>query len=389
MSERKDQSPRNMPFIILRANLETPDTTPVYVMEKLPLLSTGVLYVSYAMGDTVPSLNENGFLKGAIFLKNNQADGTAARYQNVGDETNCDFQLMAGAETTITGVTLDQALVGGGSSGDVTIAIGFAVRNETGGTLTKGSLVRLSGYSAAQSKLLVVAADANAAGGQAGYVLTADIANNANGTVYGAALVTNINTDAAAAVGDPLYLSETAGGFTPTAPTASSSFVQKVGIVVTKHATTGSALFFPALSPMQKFGSNEFQAASVGADKIAETASHTATADGTGTGAVNALTGFRKFVTVTSAAATDQVSLPGINVGTIGQEIFLTVGANGFELITSASSNATINQVDSDGTNQLDVPANSTVRCTQISGTAWLAEIIAATTISIVAPDND
>lgn len=122
---------------------------------------------------------------------------------------------------------------------------------------------------------------------------------------------------------------------------------------------------------------------------LVETTTATATADGLTTGSINALTGLKKFVDVTSASATNAITLPGINVGTIGQEIFLTVGANGYELLTVSGSNVTINQVDSDGTNQLDVAANTTIRCTQISGTAWLAEQIAATGITVVAPDND
>lgn len=123
--------------------------------------------------------------------------------------------------------------------------------------------------------------------------------------------------------------------------------------------------------------------------KIAETQSVTSTADGTGSGAITSLTGFKKFVTVTSASATNQVSLPGVTASTIGQEIFLTVGSNGYELITPASSNTTINQVDSDGTNQLDVAANTTLWCVQVSSTGWLAVQIAAAAITVVAPDND
>lgn len=122
---------------------------------------------------------------------------------------------------------------------------------------------------------------------------------------------------------------------------------------------------------------------------LVESTTATATADGLTTGALTALTGLKKFVAVTSAAATNAITLPGINVGTVGQEIFLTVGANGYELLTVAGSNVTINQVDADGTNQLDVAANTTVRCTQVSSTGWLAETIAATTIAITAPDND
>lgn len=112
----------------------------------------------------------------------------------------------------------------------------------------------------------------------------------------------------------------------------------------------------------------------------------TASDDGTGTGAIPVGT---RFATVTSSGATKQVALPAIGSGTIGQVIHLSVGSNGYELITPASSNNTINTVDSDGTNQLDVAANSVLRCTQVSATGWIAEQITATAIAVVAPDND
>jgi hypothetical protein len=94
-------------------------------------------------------------------------------------------------------------------------------------------------------------------------------------------------------------------------------------------------------------------------------------------------------VQLTSGGATEYAVLPKATADMIGRVIYITVGANGFELVTPASSNDTINQVDGDGTNQLDVAANSTARCTQISATGWLVELIAATTITVVAPDND
>ena len=126
-----------------------------------------------------------------------------------------------------------------------------------------------------------------------------------------------------------------------------------------------------------------------GVSALVGSEARTATGDGLTTGAITTPTKFRTFITVTSAAATNAITLPAITAGTIGQEVFLTVTTNGYELLTPASSNNTINQVDSDGTNQLDVAADTTVRCTQISATAWLAETIAATTIAITAPDND
>lgn len=112
----------------------------------------------------------------------------------------------------------------------------------------------------------------------------------------------------------------------------------------------------------------------------------TATADGLTTGLITSGT---KFVTVTSAAATNAVTLPAITSSTVGQTIDIWVGANGYELLTPASSNNTINTVDSDGTNQLDVAANSLLRCVQVSSTGWMCYQVAATTITVVAPDND
>lgn len=112
----------------------------------------------------------------------------------------------------------------------------------------------------------------------------------------------------------------------------------------------------------------------------------TATSDGTGAGAIPVGT---TFAAVTSSGATQQVALPAISASTIGQTVDIHVGSNGYELITPASSNNTINTVDADGTNQLDVAANTLLRCVQVSATGWVAYQVAATTITVVAPDND
>lgn len=95
------------------------------------------------------------------------------------------------------------------------------------------------------------------------------------------------------------------------------------------------------------------------------------------------------FVSLTSGGATEYAVLPKATEDTIGREIYITVGSNGYELVTPSASGDTINLVDADGTNQLDVAANTTVRLIQISATGWLAETIAATSIAVTAPDND
>lgn len=97
-----------------------------------------------------------------------------------------------------------------------------------------------------------------------------------------------------------------------------------------------------------------------------------------------------KVVTVTvTTDATDYLALPKAIAELIGRVILIRNGATGYELVTPSASNDTINAVDSDGTNQLDVAASTTLRCTQVTATGWLAEQIAATAITVVAPDND
>lgn len=146
----------------------------------------------------------------------------------------------------------------------------------------------------------------------------------------------------------------------------------------------------PSWQNVDEIGTTEIADGAVTAAKIRDTAeARTATADGLTTGLITSPTSAIKFVAVTSAAATNAITLPAASAALIGSIIYLTVGANGYELLTPASGNNTINQVDSDGTNQLDVAANTTVRCTCVSATGWIAETIAATTIAITAPDND
>lgn len=117
------------------------------------------------------------------------------------------------------------------------------VRNSSGGTLTKGTLVRINGYHAASSSFTIAKADADDQYG-AGYILDADIANSANGVAYKTKKVTGIDTSGRT-VGDLLYLSSTAGAWTATLPSADAVVQQIVGVVTVVNATTGEAIFFP------------------------------------------------------------------------------------------------------------------------------------------------
>jgi len=154
------------------------------------------------------------------------------------------------------------------------------------------------------------------------------------------------------------------------------------GVVYKNNGTTAS----PSWQNVDEIGTSEIADGAVTYAKRSVIGTATATADGLTTGLI--LPG-ETFVTVTSDSATKFITLPACAAAGIGQTIDLYVGATGYELVTPASSNDTINTVDSDQTNQLDVAANSLVHLTQVSATGWFAYLHAATTITVVAPDND
>lgn len=123
--------------------------------------------------------------------------------------------------------------------------------------------------------------------------------------------------------------------------------------------------------------------------ELGVTESITTAANGVYTAQIDQDATYIKVVTVTSGGATEYLVLPKAVAELIGRVILIKNGATGYELVTPASSNDTINAVDSDGTNQLDVAASTVLRCTQVTATGWIAEQVAATAITVVAPDDD
>lgn len=182
-----------------------------------------------------------------------------------------------------------------------------------------------------------------------------------------------------------ITLCQSSGSF----PTTASKFA--IGCILI-DTTTGKQWYnagtvaVPSWNSVSEIATAEIADGAVTYNKRKSVAAVTATDDGLTTGLIPDGT---TFATITSAGATKAVTLPAATSGTVGQTIDLYVAANGYELLTPASSNATINTVDSDGTNQLDVAANTLLRCIQVTATGWAAYQVAATTITVVAPDND
>ena len=148
---------------------------------------------------------------------------------------------------------------------------------------------------------------------------------------------------------------------------------------------TGSGYVSPATRKVRALANLGItaSAASLNLAGSATAAAVTTTADGLTTGLIPS---GAKVVIITSGAATNAATLPGIgaNALPIGYTIYLRVGANGLELLTPATTGETINGVDSDGTNQLDVAASSMLTAVVESATGWMVGQASA-----VAPDND
>jgi hypothetical protein len=112
-------------------------------------------------------------------------------------------------------------------------------RNETGATLTKGTVVYISGGAGNKPLLSKALATSDSTSAQTIGLVTADIPNNSNGDVTIRGQLKNIDTSAFS-VGAQLYLSgTTAGAFTATKTLAPTHLVY-VGIVVRSNSTEGA-----------------------------------------------------------------------------------------------------------------------------------------------------
>jgi len=117
------------------------------------------------------------------------------------------------------------------------------VLNSSGGTLTRDTLVYISSWSAAKEMPVVAKGDADDPTTRTQYVVTGDIANGEIGFVKKFALSAANKDTSAGAVGDPVYLSATAGGFTLTKPTGSMQLAQIVGRIAVVSASVGQIVW--------------------------------------------------------------------------------------------------------------------------------------------------
>lgn len=136
---------------------------------------------------------------------------------------------------TVTGTTTVDLSV---ATAAATTNVICQIRNTTGATLAKGTAVYISGATGQIPTVSKAQANSDAASAQTLGLITADLANNANGYVTIIGLITNIDTSAYTD-GQQLYLSPTtAGGLTATKPSAPNHLVY-VAVVEYAHASQG------------------------------------------------------------------------------------------------------------------------------------------------------
>lgn len=112
------------------------------------------------------------------------------------------------------------------------------VRNETGATLSKGTVVYITGAAGNKALVSKASASAEATSSKTFAILAADILNNQNGTAVTVGLLKGLDTSGLTE-GGSLWLSTTAGEWTQTMPTAPNHAVF-LGTVTRVHATQGT-----------------------------------------------------------------------------------------------------------------------------------------------------
>lgn len=127
----------------------------------------------------------------------------------------------------------------GGGASDSALSLLQYVRNQTGATVTKGTVVYISGATGNTATISKAIATTDGTSAQTLGLIKDDIANNGFGYVVVFGRVSGLNTQSLNE-GEQLYLSPTvAGGYTTTKPYAPYHLVY-VGIVTRSHPNQGS-----------------------------------------------------------------------------------------------------------------------------------------------------
>jgi hypothetical protein len=153
--------------------------------------------------------------------------------------------LELGASDDVTFNTVTADLIGdvtgnvtGDVTGDLTGAIHVQGKNDTGGTLTKGTPVYISGQVAQGQQFTIGVADSDGSGTMPSIgVLSADVNDNAMGDIVTHGKLIGIDTSSFT-VGDELFIGPN-GTLVNTPPTGESNLLQKIAKVIRVDGSSG------------------------------------------------------------------------------------------------------------------------------------------------------
>ena len=215
-------------------------------------LSTQVLSLGLSSGSTTGALSSTDW---TTFNNKYPASNPNGYTSNVGTVTSVAMTVpsafsVSGSPITSSGTLAvtatgdtTQYIAGDGSL--VTFpTIGTAgtltreVRNTTGATLTKGTVVYISGATGNKPTVSKAIATGDSTSAQTFGLVQADIAANANGNVVCVGDLTGLNTSAFNE-GDQLYLSSTTAGTYTTTKQLAPNHLVYIGVVTRSHPTLG------------------------------------------------------------------------------------------------------------------------------------------------------
>lgn len=218
----------------------TGDTGDVYICNGAGSVNFGAGAITFAVGDYV-------VYSGTIWQRSSGAVGTVT---SVGLSTNGNSITIGSSPISTSGTitanfagTSLQYINGAGNlvtfptllSSDNLVAV---VRNQSGATMTAGTVVYISGATGNKPLISKALATGDSTSAQTYGFVQSDITNNADGYVVVIGNVNDLNTSALTE-GQQLYLSgTTAGTYTTTKPYAPIHLVY-VGIVLRSHPTQG------------------------------------------------------------------------------------------------------------------------------------------------------
>ncbi len=143
--------------------------------------------------------------------------------------------LFTGVDAEFTGTVTASEFVG-----SLDGAIQFTAKNTSGGTITEGQVLYISGISGNTPTVGLADAD-NSSAMPAFGIAAADSADNETVEITTFGSLRGLKTDYTSwALGTTLYVSTTAGALTHTPPTGESSLIQNIGTVERLHASNGT-----------------------------------------------------------------------------------------------------------------------------------------------------